>query len=356
MKCKKCGSTKLMAYNHRDFKSIMYYNSQKWILQSPTTNYIYYNSKYSYYVRCLECHSDVDYQNTFIFDKVYKPKIEHKEIVLDLDGTLFYHNPYWQHEWTKWDIEMKIPDRDRTIKQIKRPYLDQFIKFCCERFEKINFFTSAEQWYAEILIKNLNIPKDKLGFIKTRKDTVRCRPITFEWELIKRLNNSFIIEDNFQVIEGYNNVVYEIKEYISRDPEKDDALLKLIDFIKTHKEEKITFPKKANIKFELFLRNMEINTKDMPIKIMKKIEKEVVSITKEEMIEGKISTNLEAFPYSENSNDGMEFIFADLNYENYLKLFQIIKPYLLDHKKLTEKEFKQVMIDRNQKLNAELDF
>jgi hypothetical protein len=94
----------------------------------------------------------------------------------------------------------------------------------------------------------------------------------------------------------------------------------------------------------------------MPFDLIKKIEREVSSITKEEMIEGKISTNLEAFPYSENNNDGMKFIFADLNYNNYIKLLQIIKPYLLDHKKLTEQEYKQVMIDRNNKLNKQLDF
>lgn len=336
MNCPNCNSPKVIGYNPFNFKSLISLVDNEWILQDPQVSYIYYHSKHRYFYRCSNCFSEIKKESNSPIQKKFSPAINHNEIVLDLDGTLFYHNHFDQRK-IEWDLSIICPTTKFTIRQKARPFLKEFITFCINHFDKINIFTASEDWYAEHLISYLEIPKNKIGYIKTRKDTVLKRPISFEREFVKEINNSFVIEDKPLVIEGHNNTVYHIKEYWGDD--RDRELKKLIKFIQNKKRKVINFNKKIDINFKLFLKKIQIKTKKVPFSLIKEIEASITSITHEEMIKGGVFTNLNSFPYFISDYNGFQYQFSDLNYENYIRLINIIKSYIHQHKVLSENEF-----------------
>lgn len=338
MKCNNCNSHKIIFYNHNDLNSIIYHKDGNWFFQNPQTSYIYFKSNKPYYKICFDC-GESDTFDIQEIKKIISPSLNKKEITLDLDYTLFYHNYYHQDSFENWDIEFQVKDSDKKIKQIARPHLKDFIKFCCERFEKINIFTAAQDWYAEHLINYLNIPKNKLGYIKTFNDTVNKRPITFHREWVKKINNSLVIDDKPHVIEGHGNIVYGIRPF---NGEKDDEeLIKLMNLIKNKKEVKFKVKDEFNFTIELFLKGIKIKTKKISLDIANKIVSELELVNEEDM--KYIRTSNQGYPYFATTKDGDKMVFSDLNYENYIKLLKLIKPFIKDHKEISKKDFNKIL-------------
>lgn len=318
MNCRKCKSSKLMAYNYKDFKSIAFQQGRRWILQDMESNYVYYHSNFNYRVICLDCSFEFEIDK---LKRVISPKIDNKEIVLDLDQTLFYaiHPIFDKND--KFDFIIKTPD-EKEYKIIKRPNLKEFIDFCLIRFEKINFYTSAQDWYANQLIKILNIPDNKIGWIKTFVDTVEKRPIYFEREFVKTMNNCFVVDDNYRCIKGYLNKIFKIKPFFGN--KNDQELLNLINFIKNKKEKSFKISEVSDVEVDIFLRNLKINVKNFNLKDFDLVKKMINIMTKEEMCERGYITDPSDYPYIEMSNK-TRLVFSDLNYDNYLKLIKMLK-------------------------------
>lgn len=187
-------------------------------MQDPGIHSFYETSKdQNKVLRCLDCKEDLRWADTV--QKILFPAIDHKEIVFDLDHTLFHCE---LKEWDPdGDFEFTSPDGKWTYVATKRPGLEDLMKNCLQRFEKNNFFTAATDWYAHVLIDSLNLPSEKIGFIKTRKHTFEGRPLSFERELLKPLNNSFVVEDKPLVIQGKNNRVFKIQPFYKGNEDKE---------------------------------------------------------------------------------------------------------------------------------------
>lgn len=94
---------------------------------------------------------------------------ENKLLILDLDETLIYA--------TERNLER---DFDFIVGQYfvyKRPYLDEFLKFCLENFE-VAIWTSSTRNYAEKIIENIFDFRDPILFLYARE---RCT-ISFDAE------------------------------------------------------------------------------------------------------------------------------------------------------------------------------
>lgn len=98
---------------------------------------------------------------------------ERKLLVLDLDETLIYA--------TEINLERDFDFVVGPYFVYKRPYLDEFLKFCFENFE-IAVWTSSTEIYAAEIIENIFDYKDIVSFVWSRE---RCT-IGFDEE--KRVN------------------------------------------------------------------------------------------------------------------------------------------------------------------------
>ncbi len=94
---------------------------------------------------------------------------ERKLLVLDLDETLIYA--------TERNLERDFDFVVGPYFVYKRPYLDEFLKFCFENFE-IAVWTSSTAIYAAEIIENIFDYKDVLSFIWSRE---RCT-VSFDEE------------------------------------------------------------------------------------------------------------------------------------------------------------------------------
>lgn len=324
MKCTKCGSNKLKAYNPRDTKSVLFLVDNYWVLQDPQRKFIYNHSIYDYLVICDSCNNDSLMKIPLDFT-VVSPSIRHEEIVLDLDCTLFATNTYFDEQWVDYDFKFHNKEGKEILVK-KRPFLKEFIDYCIERFTKINFYTAAEDWYAKELIDSLNLPESKLGYIKTKKDTINKRPITFELENVKTLNDSFIVDDKPHVIEGYNNVVFGIKPFYYtevKSPDLDEELIKVKNLIITKEEAFIFRSTNFKLKINLFLNQININCENINLDEVNKIMDEINQVTDDEMKKANVMTSLKSYPYFEESLSN-KLVFAGLNYTNYEKLIKLI--------------------------------
>lgn len=213
MKCEKCGSDKLIAKQMiTSFRSnIYYYVNTKWVSENPMLKG--YNSNPAHVI-CFDCHNYI--KKDMVLTEVHIPKMDHPEITLDLDATLFHTEYYSINDKVPEELKMLYNFKidNTTYYTRKRPYLDQFIEYCIKSFDTINIFTSASTDYANHLIELLKIPKDKMGYIKTRPYTVCDRSIKeFERLHLKRINNSLIIDDQPLVYDGFNNLIYKIPPF-----------------------------------------------------------------------------------------------------------------------------------------------
>ena len=219
------------------------------------------------------------------------------------------------------DQDFDITYKGNKFSGKKRPYLNKFLEYCEERFDKINIFTASMPEYAHEVIKNLGISKGKLGFVKTVKDTFLARTIKFDREYIKKMNDSLIVEDKPHVVEGYNNSIIKIKPYYGCD--NDEELLRVIEVL-NQEETIVKLPKLFSGKLEFFLRGLSIEINDLTMDNIK----EVLSIepsTQEELRELPHTTTYSK-PIMTFSNNEIKIVFNDVNsYEKYLELTRILK-------------------------------
>lgn len=97
------------------------------------------------------------------------PNPEQKLLILDLDETLIYA--------TEINLERDFDFVVGPYFVYKRPYLDEFLKFCLEHFE-VAVWTSSTEIYAFEIVENIFDYKDLLSFVWSRE---RCT-ISFDEE------------------------------------------------------------------------------------------------------------------------------------------------------------------------------
>lgn len=299
MNCPKCYSHKLRAHNLSP-DHVYYRVGESWVVSNPELGY-YHSTRKPFQINCLSCGNHWEVPE--LMNQV-SPSLDHKEIVLDLDGTLF--SAEYAYE-IKCDFSFKLSDT--TYYVVKRPFLDEFINELLVRFEKISFFTSASEDYATNLINSLNIPESKIGFIKTLKDTVERRSFHPERQHMKDLENSLVVEDKPYVIEGYNNAIIKVKEFHFVNY-KDQTLKNLLPIF-NKKEHNLSSP-------ELFDGEIKITGRDMTLKFSQIPWSQVRIIL-------SISKFEESPSFFTYLNGKGEFSFNDLSYENYLILWSVIK-------------------------------
>jgi TFIIF-interacting CTD phosphatase-like protein len=233
MKCE-CGSPKLQAINIENLDFVFNFVAGKWIISDPEVKKKFSPRSKPFIVHCFACNGHFELEN---LHPQYSPGIEHKEIVLDLDHTLIYAEYDDKEEYEGSDLIFKDPNSNFKYFIYARPHLKEFIKELEKRFNKINFYTAAVEWYAEAIITFLDISKEKIGFIKHRSHTEEGRHVKFGKELLKLVDNSLIIEDKPHVIKGFNNVIFRVSPYF-RDQTSDKALLKALNLL-NKKEQKL---------------------------------------------------------------------------------------------------------------------
>ena len=346
MNCKKCGSNKLKAWSISNLDYIFYYVNNKWVLSNPLIQSYYFHSKNLFNFICTNC----DY--SFIDHKVdiknfTKDRLKHKEITLDLDKTLF--DVEYAFELINYDFKFKLDQW--TYYAVKRPHCDNFIKFLETKFDKINIFTAATKPYAEELIKNLNISEHKKGYVKTGEDTFKKRDLSFEYESMKNMNDSLMIDDKNLVINGFNNQVIKIDPFYHEN-KQDKSLLNIMKFLLKPELKTIRPPKTMDGHIDFRLRGLSIEFKDMPYRLYKKIIS-IPSKTQEEI--DLMYCRMKAFsPIFEYNKNG-SFLFSDCTYENYLKVMNLILPYT-SSQILSENEYNQLLINKENESKSKANF
>lgn len=342
MKCK-CGSEKLRAVGE-SLDYIFYQVEGRWVISNPQLTY-FQSSQRPYQIYCYDCHNRSSVPE---LENISTATIDHKEITLDLDHTLFFVD--YGREVEGYDFKFSDPEPRGSIYYVyKRPHLDHFISELSKRFNKINFFTAATNWYALELINSLNISKEKLGYIKTREHTVRGRPLSFEWELIKNMENSLMVEDRPLVVEGYNNAIFKVEPfYLNKD---DQGLINVLSRI-NQQGKVMDKPQTVSGEIDLFLRHLQFEVKDLPFSLIKEITS-LKTRTQEELDQGPVRTTVFE-SYFEIVEDKLFIRVVDLNYPEYLKLVEKIKPYskvrkmsAKKYRDLVDKRYKNLRINNN---------
>lgn len=323
MQCR-CGSEKIKAHTLGDLDYILNQVDGRWILTDPRITAHYFSTRRPWEFTCMDCKeawADKRFNPVFC-----SPAVTHDEIVLDLDHTLFYVEYYDKDSEThdlKFDFKFVAPDK-RTYVVTKRPYLKEFLEACFARFKKINFFTAATDWYANKLIGSLNIPQEKLGFIKHQDHTVRGRPVTFDWELLKPMDNSLVVDDKAVVIEGFGNVIFRVRPYFPAEPDKDDELKQVAELFQ--KKESVIEPHSVvSGEVELMLRDMTIPFENLPIAALSDLLK-IPPCSQAELKKLPVTTSFYE-PWAEVRSGKAIVGFSELTYENYLKLVAVLKDY-----------------------------
>ena len=342
MKCK-CGSEKLRAVGD-SLDYIFYQVEGVWVISNPELTY-FHSTRRPYQIYCYDCKNHFSANQ---LDKVCSATIDHKEITLDLDHTLFFVD--YGREVNGYDFKFEDPEGGYTYYAYKRPHLDLFISELSKRFDKINFFTAATDWYAKTLIGALKISEDKIGYIKTRVDTVRGRPLSFEWELIKNMENSLVVEDRPLVVEGYNNIVFKVEAfYLNKE---DKALLKVLGCL-NQKGKESKLPEKASGTVEIFLRHLQFEVTDIPLSLINDILN-IPTRTQVEIDEGPIRTQVFKTYFQIIEND-LFIRLVDLNYSEYVSLVDKIRLFT-KVKKISANKYNKILFDSYSKSRKSNNF
>ncbi len=118
------------------------------------------------------------------------PTVETKLLILDLDETLIYA--------AERNLERDFDFIVGRYFVYKRPFLDDFLKFCLENFE-VAVWTTATEKYAAQIVENIFDYKDPLSFIWSRE---RCtsgfdaetKNIFYEKKIAKIKNRGYNLE------------------------------------------------------------------------------------------------------------------------------------------------------------------
>lgn len=163
-----------------------------------------------------------------------------KLIILDLDETLIHTESFPNEYEDDLSFDFKIPsdNPNYTYFTKKRPYLDQFIKYCFDNFN-VAIWTASGEEYAEIVLSNIGINKDKLEFLYSSDNcTMKMNYQTGDHCVVKNLNkikskydlkNVLIIDDTMTTASNnYGNLIH-IKSFLY--DVNDTELLKLISYL-----------------------------------------------------------------------------------------------------------------------------
>jgi TFIIF-interacting CTD phosphatase-like protein len=91
-----------------------------------------------------------------------------KLLILDIDETLVHSSILESDEY-----DFMVLDKYYTI---KRPYVDDFLKYAFNNFT-VGVFTTSTEDYATEIMKNLNVDLDKLLFLWDREKCNSLRPL-----------------------------------------------------------------------------------------------------------------------------------------------------------------------------------
>ena len=320
MKCVKCESDKLKAYHRKNFDYLLNYSHSKWFYVNPTIQeFVFYSTPWE--VLCLDCSNNFQIVSP---KKIHSPNLaKFSEIVFDLDHTLFnVEGSYMPLSQEKEAFKFSDPEGRFTYRVFPRPFVKELIEYCISRFECINFFTAATNWYAKELVSYLNIPETKLGFIKSREDTVRGRPLSFDWEALKKMDNMLVVEDKPLVVEGYNNTIFKVTGFYGQSDDKE--LLDLINYMNQN-ENKFESPSHISGVIDLFLRDLTIEITNFPSSKYKQILQ--IPIPSQEHLDNLPIRTSKFESYLVYEHQKAIFSFVDLYYSDYVKLWNIVSPY-----------------------------
>lgn len=318
--CTKCLGTRLnlIFYDNFDYRAQLYQG--QWELVDPGSLGYYYSTQYPPKVQCQSCHYT---QNLLELPEslVTADLSRYPEITFDLDGTLFHTEYYSVGEKYVPSCDFTLVDTEAKINYYitKRPYVSELIKYCEDRFQKINFFTAALDWYAEKLISSLAISPGKIGWVKTRADTYRGRPLSFEWEFLKPQNQALIVEDKPLVVQGEGNQIIKVLEF--GGDLQDQELLRVIQVLKSPAQ-KFCRPEIWSGQVELFLYGLNLPFTNITTEQRDQLLQLPV-ITEAEMAKLPVRTTLREVMWK--VQDGVTVIsWAAVNYQTYCQIIKII--------------------------------
>ena len=174
--------------------------------------------------------------------------VKDKLLILDMDETLIHSESFRDHDYISegaYDFKFSVGE-DYWYFTIKRPFLDEFMKYAFDNF-KVAIWTAAGADYAAAVMKGCGINTKKLEFFWTRE---RCT-MKYDFETgfhygvknldkVKKslgwdLNNILIVDDVLKTaINNYGNLIH-IKEFLYQ--RNDTELLKLMNYLETIKDE-----------------------------------------------------------------------------------------------------------------------
>lgn len=173
-----------------------------------------------------------------------------KLLILDMDETLLHTECFRDNDYIpEGSYDFKFPlgdvDDETWYFTIKRPFLDEFMKYAFDNF-KVAIWTAGGSDYAAEVISRCGIDKNKLEFFWTRE---RCT-IKYDFETglkygeknldkVKKslgwdLDNVLIVDDVPKTASNnYGNLII-ISEYFNS--RKDTELLKLMSYLEKIKD------------------------------------------------------------------------------------------------------------------------
>jgi len=160
-----------------------------------------------------------------------------KLLVLDLDNTLIAAvNELYVRDCRDYPKDFMALDDEYFVS--KRPHFDKFMKYAFDNWN-VALWTAATETYAKDILTKSGIDINKFKFMKFKEDCIKDLDKHFSSVLVKDLNkikdydlSRIIIVDDKKISSQYtpDNLI-EIYPYISFAQEKDDYLLKLIDYL-----------------------------------------------------------------------------------------------------------------------------
>jgi|AntRauTorckE6833_2_1112554.scaffolds.fasta_scaffold27092_2 TFIIF-interacting CTD phosphatase-like protein len=145
---------------------------------------------------------------------------ERKVIVLDIDKTLIHATQ--NHNNTKCFGDFYICDGKYLV--FKRPYVDDFIKYCFETFDKVIVWSSGTSDYVNEVVSKLFKEKYTPFMILTRDHCNKKNGYAKDIHIITRKlrgkgfnkENIYFVEDNPQVVKNLsNNNIIPVSPFIT---------------------------------------------------------------------------------------------------------------------------------------------
>lgn len=158
-------------------------------------------------------------------------------LVLDLDNTLIAAvNEAYVRDCRDYPKDFMTLDGDYFVS--KRPHLDKFMDYVFANWN-VAFWTAATEPYAKEILTKSGIDYNKFKFMKFKDDCTKGLDENYTSVLIKDLNKIvdydlsriILVDDKKSSAQNTPDNLIEVYPYISFAQQKDDYLLKLIDYL-----------------------------------------------------------------------------------------------------------------------------